>query len=69
MTHAELETCARERLHFMTVVYNDSALSLIDVAQQNRGYPTYGVKYGRVDFAAVAAGFGVWSRRVDRRPR
>ena len=64
MTHAELETCVRERLHFMTVVYNDSALSLIDVAQRNRGYPTYGVKYGSVDFAAVASGFGVWSRRV-----
>jgi len=65
MTLTELETCVRERLHFVTVVYNDSALSLIDVAQQNRGYPTYGVKYGAVDFAAVAAGFGVWSRRVD----
>ena len=65
MTHAELETCVRERLHFMTVVYNDSALSLIDVAQQNRGYPAYGVKYGSVDFAAVASGFGVWSRRAD----
>ena len=65
MTHAELETCVRERLHFITVVYNDSALSLIDVAQQNRGYPTHGVKYGSVDFAAVASGFGVWSRRVE----
>jgi acetolactate synthase I/II/III large subunit len=65
MTHAELETCVRERLHFLTVVYNDSALSLIDVAQQNRGYPTYGVKYGAVDFAAVASGFGVRSRRVE----
>jgi len=65
MTHAELETCVRERLHFVTVVYNDSALSLIDVAQQNRGYPTYGVRYGPVDFAAVAAGMGAWSRRVD----
>jgi thiamine pyrophosphate-dependent acetolactate synthase large subunit-like protein len=65
MTHAELETCVRERIPFITVVYNDSALSLIDVAQQNRGYPTYGVKYGSVDFAAVASGFGVWSRRVD----
>jgi acetolactate synthase I/II/III large subunit len=65
MTHAELETCVRERLPFITVVYNDSALSLIDVAQQNRGYPTYGVKYSGVDFAAVAAGFGAWSRRVD----
>jgi acetolactate synthase I/II/III large subunit len=65
MTHAELETCVREHLHFVTVVYNDSALSLIDVAQQNRGYPTHGVKYGAVDFSAVASGFGVWSRRVE----
>jgi acetolactate synthase-1/2/3 large subunit len=65
MTHAELETCVRERLHFMTVIYNDSALSLIAVAQRNRGYPTYGVKYGCVDFSAVASGFGVWSRRVE----
>jgi acetolactate synthase-1/2/3 large subunit len=65
MTHAELETCVRERIPFITVIYNDSALSLIDVAQQNRGYPTCGVKYGRVDFAAVASGFGVWSRRVE----
>jgi acetolactate synthase I/II/III large subunit len=65
MTHAELETCVRENLPFVTVVFNDSALSLIDVAQQNRGYPTYGVKYSEVNFAKVAEGFGVWSRRVD----
>jgi acetolactate synthase-1/2/3 large subunit len=65
MTHAEVETCVRERIHFVTVVYNDSALSLIDVAQQNRGYPTYGVRYGPVDFGAVAAGLGAWSRRVE----
>jgi len=65
MTHAEVETCVRERIHFVTVVYNDSALSLIDVAQQNRGYPTYGVRYGPVDFAAVAAAMGAWSRRVE----
>ena len=44
MTLAEIETCVRERLHFVTVVYNDSSLSLIDVAQQNRGYPTLGVQ-------------------------
>ena len=65
MTHAELETCVRERLHFTTIIYNDSALSLIDVAQQNRGYPTLGVKYSAIDFSAVASGFGVWSRRVE----
>ncbi len=64
MTIAELETCVRERLHFTTVVYNDSSLSLIDVAQERRGYPTTGVRHGTVDFAAAAAAFGAWSRRV-----
>ncbi len=33
MTCAEIETCVRERLHFVTVVYNDSSLSLIHVSQ------------------------------------
>ena len=65
MTIAELETCVRARLHFVTVVYNDSSLSLIDVAQERRGYPTTGVRHGRVDFAAAAAAFGAWSRRVE----
>lgn len=65
MTFAELETCVRERLHFVTVVFNDSALSLIDVAQQKRGHPTYGVRYGSVDFAAASAALGAWARRVE----
>ncbi|MDH4067212.1 MAG: thiamine pyrophosphate-dependent enzyme, partial [Acidobacteriota bacterium] len=54
----------RERLHFMTVVYNDSSLSLIHVAQARRGHEPYGVDHGVVDFAAVASGLGAWSRRV-----
>lgn len=65
MTCAEIETCVRERLHFMTVVYNDSSLSLIHVAQQNRGHPAYGVDHGPVDFAAVASAMGAWARRVE----
>jgi acetolactate synthase-1/2/3 large subunit len=65
MTLGEIETCVRERLHFLTVVYNDSALSLIDVAQQRRGYPVCGVRYGSVDFAAASAGLGAWTRRVE----
>lgn len=65
MTCAEIETCVRERLHFITVVYNDSSLSLIHVAQENRNHPPYGVDHGAVDCAAVAAGFGAWSRRVE----
>jgi acetolactate synthase I/II/III large subunit len=65
MTIAEIETCVRARLHFTVVVYNDSSLSLIDVAQERRGYPTTGVRHGPVDFAAAAAGFGAWTRRVE----
>jgi len=65
MTLGDIETCVRERLHFITIVYNDSALSLIDVAQQRRGYPTCGVRHGSVDFAAASAGLGAWTRRVE----
>jgi acetolactate synthase-1/2/3 large subunit len=64
MTCAELETCVRERLHFTTVIYNDSSLSLIHVSQQNRGHAPYGVDHGSVDFAAVASGFGAWACRA-----
>jgi acetolactate synthase-1/2/3 large subunit len=65
MTMAEIETCVRERLHFVTVIYNDSSLSLIDVSQRRRGYPTTGVRYGAVDFAGAAAALGAWARRVE----
>ena len=64
MVFADLETCVRHRIHFVTVVFNDSALSLIDVAQKRRGYPDCGVRYGDVDFAAASAALGAWSRRV-----
>ena len=64
MVFADLETCVRRRIPFVTVVYNDSALSLIQVAQQRRGHADYGVRYGSVDFAAASAALGAWSRRV-----
>jgi thiamine pyrophosphate-dependent acetolactate synthase large subunit-like protein len=65
MTMGELETCVRERLTLTIVVFNDSGLSLIDVAQQRRGYPTTGVRFAPVDFAATARGFGAWARRAE----
>jgi len=65
MTMADIETCVRERLTFVTVVYNDSSLSLIDAAQQRRRQPTCGVRYGAVDFAAAARALGAWGARVD----
>lgn len=65
MTIGELETCVRERLHLTIVVFNDSSLSLIDVAQRRRGYPTTGVRFSPVDFAEASRGFGAWARRVE----
>jgi len=59
---ADLETAVRHRLRFVTVVHNDSALSLIQVAQEKKGYPHFGVRYGEVDFAAASAALGAWSR-------
>ena len=64
MVFADLETCVRRRIPFVTVVYNDSTLSLIQVAQARRGYVDYGVRYGAIDFAAASAALGAWSRRV-----
>ena len=68
MVFADLETAVRHKLRFVTVVYNDSALSLIQVAQERKGYPDYGVRYGDVDFAAASAALGAWSRRVRTLP-
>jgi len=65
MVFADLETCVRHRINIVIVVYNDSALSLIDVAQKRRGYPDYGVRYGPVDFSAASVALGAWARRVS----
>ncbi len=65
MTISDLETCARRGINVMTVVYNDSSLSLINVLQQNREYPTYGVDFGTVDFRTAAEGFGAWAARIE----
>jgi acetolactate synthase-1/2/3 large subunit len=65
MTLAELETCVRERLHFVTVVYNDDSLSQIEFAQRRRRLPVHAVRYRHVDFAAVATALGCWARTVE----
>lgn len=64
MKLAEIETCVRHRIHFLTVVFNDDSLSLIKISQEFKGHPNYGVDYGRVNFAAAAEALGAWGRRV-----
>jgi acetolactate synthase-1/2/3 large subunit len=46
-------------------VFNDSALTLIGAKQKRRQLAAAGVDFSDTDFAAIAAGFGWHSRRVD----
>ncbi len=64
MCLAELTTAAEHNCNVVTVVLNDSALSLIDIKQQRQGYARAGVEFPFVDFAAVAEGMGVTAWRV-----
>ncbi len=59
MCVAELATAAQHRAKLITIVFNDSALSLIDIKQQQRQLPADGARFSSTDFARVAEGFGV----------
>jgi acetolactate synthase-1/2/3 large subunit len=58
MCIAELATAAEAGAPCITIVFNDGALSLIDIKQQQRQLPPEGVRWARPDFAAIAEGFG-----------
>ncbi|WP_270936677.1 thiamine pyrophosphate-dependent enzyme, partial [Falsiroseomonas oryzae] len=59
MVAGELATAADTGAKLVTVVFNDGALSLIDIKQQQRQLTPSGVRWARPDFARVAEGFGV----------
>jgi len=67
MCLGELLTAAERRARIVIVVFNDGALSLIDIKQQARGLPPAGVRWDRADFAGAAAAFGfsVWRARTE----
>ena len=65
MCLSELVTAVRQGLSVVMVVYNDAALSLIDIKQQRQGRPSRGVRYPAVDFAAAARALGCRAWRVD----
>ena len=58
MCVAEIATAAEAGAPCITIVFNDGALSLIDIKQQQRQLPPEGVRWARPDFAAIAEGFG-----------
>ena len=61
MCAGELLTAARERLPVMTIVFNDSSLSLIEIKQQARRLRPGGVALGTVGWRALGESFGVAS--------
>jgi acetolactate synthase I/II/III large subunit len=64
MTLAELATAAERNCALVVVVFNDAALSLIDLKQQARGLPRRGCRSMPVDFAAAARALGVDGEQV-----
>ncbi len=65
MVIAELATAAERNLDILVAVFNDAALSLIDIKQAALGMESRGVRYPGPDFAKVAEGFGCRAWRVE----
>jgi acetolactate synthase-1/2/3 large subunit len=59
MVAAELETITRLELDVVVVVFNDAALSLIEIKQSPGQGGTRAVRYTPTDFAAVAQSMGL----------
>ena len=59
MTLAELETLARLQLPVTVVVFDDAALSLIEVKQKPGQGGNAAVRFSPVDYAQVAAAMGL----------
>ncbi|OGK91715.1 MAG: hypothetical protein A2X51_04155 [Candidatus Rokubacteria bacterium GWC2_70_24] len=67
MVAAELETAARLGLPILIVVFDDAALSLIQVKQEQRGHAGTSMQYTGPDFPALARAFGIraWVARTE----
>jgi acetolactate synthase-1/2/3 large subunit len=62
MCLGELCTAVEQRAQIIVIVFNDSALSLIDIKQQSRSLEPNGVRWQHHNFAATMSalgGFGV----------
>ncbi|HYB44164.1 MAG TPA: thiamine pyrophosphate-binding protein, partial [Candidatus Methylomirabilis sp.] len=59
MVAAELETAARLQVPIAVVVFDDGALSLIQIKQEQKGYEGTSMRYGGPDLVALARAFGI----------
>lgn len=65
MCCAELATAVQFNANILVIVFNDGALSLIDIKQKSRNLKRAGTTWPRSNFAEVASGFGCKSWKVD----
>jgi acetolactate synthase-1/2/3 large subunit len=65
MCASELALAAQTNANIVVIVFNDGALSLIDIKQKSRNLSRRGTTWPRPDFAKVAEGLGCQSWRVD----
>jgi acetolactate synthase-1/2/3 large subunit len=65
MCAGELATAAQTGCKLTVVVFNDSAIAMIGVKQNQRGFEREGMDYSASDFAKVAEGFGCKGFRVE----
>lgn len=59
MVAAELETVARLKLPILVVAFDDGALSLIQIKQEQKGYAGAPMQYAGPDLPALARAFGL----------
>jgi acetolactate synthase-1/2/3 large subunit len=65
MCAAELATAAQVGCRLTVVVFNDSAIAMIGVKQNQRGLARHGMDYSHSDFSLVARGYGCHGERVE----
>jgi len=64
MCMGELVTAVQENANLTVIVFNDGALSLIDIKRQELQLPDLGFTWNRPDFATAAKGLGLEAWRV-----
>ena len=65
MCCSELATAVQYNANILVIVFNDGALSLIDIKQKSRNLKRLGTTWPRSNFAEVANGFGCKSWKVE----
>lgn len=62
----EIETAVRNNIPVVAVIFNDSALSLIQMNQERKGIPLYGTSFNNPDYVKLAESFGIKGFRVEK---